>query len=57
MTENTGQKKEEQQKFLNSPRPRDGVKQLLTAQKTIQRLVEIVKDSRKHTKQGKKEAK
>ncbi len=57
MTENAGQKKEEQQKFLNSPQPREQVRQLLTTQKTIQRLVEIARGSRKKIKKGKKEAK
>ena len=57
MTENAGPKKEEQQKFLNSPQPREQVRQLLKTQKAIQRLVEIAKDSKKKIKKGKKEAK
>jgi FKBP-type peptidyl-prolyl cis-trans isomerase (trigger factor) len=57
MTENAGQKKEEQQKFLNTPQSRQQIKQMLLTQKTIQRLVEIAKGSRKKIKKGKKEAK
>lgn len=57
MTENAGPKKEEQQKFLNSPQSRQQIKRMLLTQKTIQRLVEIAKGSRKKIKKGKKEAK
>ncbi len=57
MTANTGPQKEEQQKFLNSPQSRQQIKQMLLTQKTIQRLVEIAKGSRKKIKKGKKEAK
>ena len=57
MTENAGPKKEEQQKFLNNPQSREQVRQLLTTQKTIQRLVEIAKGSGKKIKKGIKEAK
>jgi trigger factor len=57
MTENIGPKKEEQQKFLNNPQSRQQIKQMLLTQKTIQRLVEIAKGSRKKIKKGKKEAK
>ena len=57
MTENAGEKKEEQRKFLNAPQPRRRVKQLLTTQKAVQRLVEIARGSSKKTKKAKKEAK
>lgn len=57
MTENAGQKKEEQRKSLNSPQSREQVKKLLANQKTIQRLVEIAKGSKKKIKEGKKETK
>ena len=57
MTENSGQKKEEEQKFLNTPQHRQQIEQMLLTKKTIQRLVEIAKGSRKKIKKGKKEAK
>ena len=57
MTENAGQKKEEQRKFLNNPQSREQVKKLLANQKTIQRLVEIANGSKKKIKKGKKETK
>ena len=57
VTENTGQKKEEQQKFLNSPQAREQVNELLMARKTVQLLVKIAKGSSKKTKTAKKEAK
>jgi len=57
MTKNIVSKKEEQQKFLNSPQSREKVKQLLMSQKTIQRLVEIAKGSGKKIKTTKREVK
>lgn len=57
MTENAGQRKEEQQKFLNSPQAREQVKELLRTRKTAQRLAEIAKGSSKKTKTVKKEVK
>ena len=57
MTKNIVSKKEEQQKFLNSPQSREKVKQLLMSQKTIQRLVEIAKGSGKKIQTAKREVK
>ena len=52
MTENAGEKKDEQQKFLNTLQAREQVKQMLTTRKTIQRLVAIAEGSeRSKTKQ------
>ena len=45
ITQGAAEKKDELQKFLNKPEPRESIKQLLTTRKTIQQLVEIAKGS------------
>ncbi len=55
MLKSATEKKDELQEFLNTPRSRDSVKQLLITRKTINRLVEIAKDSSKNTEAAKKE--
>jgi len=57
MTKNAGPKKEEQQRFFNTPQVREQVKQMLTTRKTVQRLVEIAKGSYRKTQKKGKEAK
>lgn len=49
------EKKDKLKEFLNTPGSRDSVKQLLITRKTINRLVEIAKDSNKNTEAVKKE--
>jgi FKBP-type peptidyl-prolyl cis-trans isomerase (trigger factor) len=44
------------QEFLNTPRSRDSIRQILMTRKTIQRLVEIAKGSSVNKKVKKKEA-
>ncbi len=44
-TRGATEKKDELQKLLNTPQSRESIEQLLIARKTIQRLVEIAKDS------------
>lgn len=56
MTQNAGNRKDEQKKILNSPETRGSIRDLLTTRKTIQRLVDIAKGSGKK-KKSKKEAK
>lgn len=56
MTQNAGDKKDEQKKLLDSPQYRDSIKRMLTPQKTIRRLSEIAQGSVKKNK-AKKEAK
>lgn len=56
MTQNAGNRKDEQKKILNSPETRGSIKDLLVTRKTIQRLVDIAKGSGKK-KKSKKEAK
>ena len=51
----TENKKEELQKFLNSPQSRESIKQLLITRKTIRRLVEIAESSNMNTEVIKKE--
>ena len=41
--EDAGEKKDDMQKFLNAPRGRESIKHSLTIQRTIARLVEMVK--------------
>ena len=43
MTKSAAENKDELQKFLNTPQPKESIKQLLITRKTIQRLVEIAK--------------
>lgn len=45
MVSGAGEKKEELQKFFDSPQSRESVKQLLMARKTVEKLVEIAKSS------------
>ncbi len=47
MAKNAGDKKDEQKKFLNSPQARSSIRQMLATRKTIQRLSEIAKGSKK----------
>ena len=56
MTQNAGDRKDEQQKLLNSPQNRGSIGQMLATRKTIQRLAGIAKGSGKKNK-TKKEAK
>jgi trigger factor len=56
MLKNIKDKKEDLAKTLNTPRSRESIKQVLITRKTINRLVEIAKDTKKKTK-AKKEAK
>ena len=46
-TKGTTEKKDELEKFLNTPQARESIKQMLITRKTIQRLVEIAKSSKK----------
>jgi trigger factor len=56
ITQDAGDGKNEQKKYYNSPKNRDYIKNVLTMQKTVQRLVDIAQGTRKkNTKQ--KEAK
>lgn len=56
ITQDAGDGKNEQKKYYNSPRNRDYIKNVLTMQKTVQRLVDIAQSTKKeNTKQ--KEAK
>lgn len=57
MTENAGEKKEAQQKLLNNLQPRERIKQMLTTEKAVRRLVEIAKGLSKKTKGSDKKAK
>lgn len=55
MTKGATENKDELKKFLNTPQARQSIKQTLITRKTIQRLVEIAKDSQKiKTKKTKK---
>ncbi len=56
MTQDAGDKKEAQQKLLNTPQNRESIRTMLTTRKTIQRLTEIARGSGKKNK-TKKEAK
>ena len=58
MTQNSGDKKEEQKQFFNNPQNRNYIKQMLTTQKTVQLLIDIAKGSAgKETKPEKEEEK
>ena len=58
MTKNATENNDELNKFLNTPRSRESIKQVLITRKTIQRLVEIAKGSDMNTKtMGKEEQK
>jgi len=48
--------KEKLQEFLNTPRSRDSIRQILMTRKTVQQLVEIAKGSKVNKKVKKKEA-
>ena len=50
MLSGAAKNKEELQKALNTPRSRESLKQVLMTRKTINRLVEIAKDSKTNTK-------
>ncbi|MEE8194664.1 MAG: trigger factor [Dehalococcoidales bacterium] len=56
MTQNAGDRRDEQKKLLNSPETRGSIRDVLITQKTIQRLVDIAKGSGKKNK-SQKEAK
>ena len=56
MTQDAGDRKDEQQKLLNSPQNRGSIGQMLATRKIIQRLAEIARGSGKKNK-TKKEAK
>jgi trigger factor len=56
MLKNIKDKKEDLAKALNTPRSRESIKQVLMTRKTINRLVEIAKDTKKGN-QAKKEEK
>lgn len=56
MTRNAGDRKDEQKKLLNSSETRGSIRDVLSARKTVQRLVDIAKGQGKKNK-GKKEAK
>ena len=56
MTQNAGDKQEEQKKFLDTPQNRGSIRRMLITQKTVQRLAEIAEGSIKKNK-TKKEAK
>ena len=45
MTKSATENKDELNKFLNTPRSRESIKQVLITRKAIQRLVEIAKGS------------
>ena len=45
MTKSAAEKKDELEKILNTPQARESIEQTLVTRKTIQRLVEITKDS------------
>ncbi len=47
MVKSVAEKKDELQKSLNTPQVRESVRQMLITRKTVQRLVEIAKDSKK----------
>ncbi len=58
MVKSATENKDELQKFLNTPQPRESVEQMLLTRKTIQLLVEIAKGSvklRKHKRRSKNE--
>lgn len=56
MTQNAGDKKEEQQKILNNPQNRESIGQMLTTREAIKRLVDVARGSAKKPR-VKKEAK
>jgi len=57
MIKSTTDNKDELQKFLNTPQPRESIEQLLITRKTRQQLVEIAKGSNMNVKTIQKEGK
>ena len=55
MLKSATEKKEDLQKFLNTPQSRESIRQMLMTRKTMQRLVEIAKSPTKRSTKVKKE--